>query len=130
MGFAKGSELARRVLAQYDAMEFSADGEFLHSHIAPAMFMRGCGRRVQEIASPAEFIDDDAVLNVLPPEYFSPKEWKSGRVVLTKNTYSIHQFNGNWLNLGGKLQKWLGNHGHPLHRVMARIRQSFKNKLR
>ena len=35
----------------------------------------------------------------------------------------------NWLNLGEKLQKWLGNHGHPLYRVMARIRQSFKNNL-
>lgn len=31
-----------------------------------------------------------------PPEYFCPKSFKTGMMKLTKNTYSIHQFDASW----------------------------------
>ena len=33
---------------------------------------------------------------VYPPEFFSPKDWETGEVVLTQNTISIHHFNATW----------------------------------
>lgn len=33
---------------------------------------------------------------IFPNEYFSPKNWKTGEINLTKNTYTIHHFNASW----------------------------------
>lgn len=33
---------------------------------------------------------------VYPTEYFAPKEYQTGKVRITKNTYSIHHYNGSW----------------------------------
>ena len=31
-----------------------------------------------------------------PHDYFCPKDWETGKIFLTKNTYTIHHFNGSW----------------------------------
>jgi hypothetical protein len=36
-------------------------------------------------------------LHILPKEYLCPKDFASGRVMLTGNTYTIHHFDGSWL---------------------------------
>lgn len=33
---------------------------------------------------------------VYPKEYFCPKDYLSGQIVLTENTYTIHHFSGSW----------------------------------
>ncbi len=35
-------------------------------------------------------------VTIFPPEYFCPKDFETGFVRITKNTYSIHQFDGSW----------------------------------
>lgn len=35
-------------------------------------------------------------ISVLPSEYFAPKNWKTGQIDLTENTYSIHHFDASW----------------------------------
>lgn len=37
-------------------------------------------------------------INVLPAEYFSPKDNRTGKIRITPNTYCIHHFDGNWFN--------------------------------
>jgi len=38
-----------------------------------------------------------AGLTVYPTEYFCPKNWKTGVLKLTEDTYTIHHFDGSWL---------------------------------
>ena len=51
-------------------------------------------------------------LTIFPAEYFAPKDYYSGKINLTKNTYSIHHFDGSWVNHGtgwirkDKLDSW------------------------
>ena len=51
-------------------------------------------------------------LTIFPAEYFAPKEYFSGKITLTKNTYSIHHFDASWVNSGiglirkNKLDSW------------------------
>lgn len=51
-------------------------------------------------------------LTIFPAEYFAPKEYFSGKITLTKNTYSIHHFDAYWVNNGlgmikkDKLDNW------------------------
>lgn len=33
---------------------------------------------------------------LFPSEYFSPKDFESGKLTITENTYTIHHYNGSW----------------------------------
>jgi len=35
-------------------------------------------------------------LSIYPMEYFCPKSWLTKKIIITKNTYSIHHFEGSW----------------------------------
>lgn len=37
-------------------------------------------------------------MNIYSSDYFHPYDYMSGRTMLTQNTYSIHHFNGGWLD--------------------------------
>ena len=39
---------------------------------------------------------DLGVVTLYPHDYFCPKDWKSGNIYLTENSYAIHHFNGSW----------------------------------
>ena len=37
-------------------------------------------------------------VKILPADYFSPKDNRTGKVRITPNTYTIHHFDGNWFS--------------------------------
>lgn len=43
-----------------------------------------------------QMLNDDIVL--YPKEYFCPKDYETGKIHITKNTYTIHHFSGSWIN--------------------------------
>lgn len=53
-------------------------------------------------------------LTIFPAEYFAPKEFFSGKINLTENTYSIHHFDASWVEVNyglgimkkDRLDKW------------------------
>lgn len=44
-------------------------------------------------------------MTVYSSDYFSPYDYMSGELVTTENTFSIHHFNGGWLDEGAKNQR-------------------------
>lgn len=38
----------------------------------------------------------DGIVTMYPHEYFCPKDWETGKINLTENTYTIHHFSGSW----------------------------------
>lgn len=71
-------------------------------------------------------------LNVLPMDYFSPKNTRTLALEITGNTYSIHHFNGSWHSLAQqkhvalrtKLCKVLGE---PIGEVLSTVCAIFIN---
>lgn len=55
---------------------------------------------------------------IYPKEYFSPKSYKTGKIHVTKNTYTIHHFAGSWIpweqRLEMKMWRLTGIKKHPL----------------
>lgn len=47
-------------------------------------------------------------VTIFPFEYFCAKDYKTGEIKVTKNTYTIHHFNGSWLSKKKKVKKILG----------------------
>lgn len=74
-------------------------------------------KKVMEYYERHDFIDDDgymdtttlptvlarklkgANLEILPMDFFSPKNTRTLELQITKNTYSVHHFNGSWHSL-------------------------------
>ncbi len=42
---------------------------------------------------------------IYPPEYFCPKDYWTGVISLTKNTYSIHHFDASWFSKEQQIEK-------------------------
>ena len=55
------------------------------------------------ISSIDNFIKEKKVVCVLPMDYFSPKNYVTKKIVITKNTYTIHHFAGTWQPLWKKI---------------------------
>ena len=114
MGCVKGFPLYREFLDRYSARRFlNADGTYNYTTIVD-YFTELCVESGLESTSEIQFINNMAVF---PPEYFYPLEQKTGKVLSTKNTRTIHWFNGSWLpeeersyiQLRGKLRKCMPN---------------------
>lgn len=47
-----------------------------------------------ELNNQFQRIDD--TLTIYPSDYFCPKDWQTGKINITENTYCIHHFNASW----------------------------------
>lgn len=67
---------------------------------------------------------DDKEIAILPFDYFSPKSYSTGKLKITSNTYSIHQFSGTWKPWEERLEHklWLAL-GLKNHAIMRRFNQ-------
>lgn len=45
---------------------------------------------------------------ILPSDYLSPKDWRTGRLAVTENTRTIHHFAGTWLSRKERVAAWCG----------------------
>ena len=46
-----------------------------------------------------------AGIYIYPKEYFCPQSFETGLIEITKNTYTIHHFDGSWLNNNAKIKQ-------------------------
>lgn len=99
IGSEKGWPLAKLMLDRYDSKDFKREDGHLDLRSLPYM-LRRCiefNYRYHPISLVSQFSLDKDVINVFPVDFFSPKEWGSGRITVTQNTYSIHHFAASWL---------------------------------
>ena len=58
-----------------------------------------------------------ADVNIYPSEYFCPINMETGKLSITKNTYSIHRFAGSWEK---KSNKFRGNVYRLINRFLGK----------
>ena len=84
-----------RLLADYDAIHFRLEDGTLDMTACPdrnatalsELGVRADGSR-QECCG----------IQFFPAEYFSPKDWRSGKCAITANSYSIHHYKASWMS--------------------------------
>lgn len=93
-GAEAGAEILREIMADYAEIPFLlADGSFDDTPCPQRnteAFLR-CGL---EQNNRRQVLSDGTL--VLPAEFFAPKNWKTGELTLTENTYSIHHYDASW----------------------------------
>lgn len=92
-GAEKGSDVVKELLKQYCDIPFDlGSGEY---------DMTPCPKRNSLVFERYGFKYEDKLFQIkdfviLPSDYLSPKDFKSGVVTCTNNTVSIHHFDGSW----------------------------------
>ena len=83
-GAEKGLPFLKSAMAFYESHDFCDKNGFLNTTTLPTVMAR---------------VLRDKPLEILPMDYFSPKNTRTLALEMTKNTYSIHHFNGSWHSL-------------------------------
>lgn len=84
MGTEKGFPFLKKVMSFYEEHNFIDDKGTLNTTTLPTIL--------------AQKLKGEEI-NVLPMDFFSPKNTRTLELQITKNTYSIHHFNGSWHSL-------------------------------
>ncbi len=83
-GAEKNLQFLKSVMAFYESHDFCEKNGFLNTTTLPTVMAR---------------VLRDNPLEIFPMDYFSPKNTRTLALEMTKNTYSIHHFNGSWHSL-------------------------------
>ena len=117
MGTEKGAQWVRECMEYYETHPFVRSDGSLDMRSVPLLI-------------------DDVMLNhrdieILPMDYFSPKDFNTGRTHVTANTFCIHHYSCSWINKGMMFKVKIMAHrllyvlfGHKGHNAIVRkIRQ-------
>lgn len=89
-----------------DILDFYADKEFIlpngnfNQITIPSIMLKIFKQKygLSLIANPSKFNHDEKQIQILPPEFFSPKRCSDNYAIVTNNTRTIHHFDGSWTN--------------------------------
>jgi hypothetical protein len=102
-GVERHSLWIKECLSYYENRAFVNDGR-LDTKILPVVINEVLAPNfkivsVTNLTEASILNDDPREIRVLPSEFFSPKYYWTGKVVVTENTICIHHFSGSWLPL-------------------------------
>jgi len=94
MGAKKGNKWIKTLLEEYSDLKFVKDDGTLD---LTTNVIRITNTTVKEFdLVPNNTYQDLGDVVLYTHDYFCPKDWASGEINLTPNTYTIHHFNGSW----------------------------------
>lgn len=102
MGFEKGNALIKKMIGLYDEGGF--DCRVPNSkHFFNELYNE---YKLQALSSEPILLKD---ISVYPVDYFSPKDFVTKKINITKNTFCIHHFDGTWKSGGAKMKDSIQN---------------------
>ncbi len=115
MGSIKNGEWVKILLEYYDNKHFINEDGSLDTTTNVTIITK-LTKENYKISLNNQYQDIPSILTLYPKDYFCPKSYKTGKIYLTENTYTIHHFNGSWLeeksinsrNTNYKIIKFLG----------------------
>lgn len=100
LGFEKGHKLIGNLLKYYEGKRFyKKDGTF-DTKPLPYIIREEIDKdfTYKPIRDISEYDNNPDIINVFPVDTFSPKSWDTKEILFTENTFSIHHFEGSWLD--------------------------------
>lgn len=114
-GAEPGNLFIRKCLEYYDSRHFiKPDGLPDKAAVMPKIMQDILGTlpgTVKHLIDAESFDPSEACMQILPVEYFSPKDHWSGKLTnMSQNTYSIHHGMASWVPWGKKVSLWVRRH--------------------
>jgi hypothetical protein len=93
MGSKKDFEFFKLLLNKYENRKFAIMPGFYDLTTNVRIITQECVKRGLKLVNEKQTISG---LTLFPTEYFCPKDFKTGLIKITKNTYAIHYFTTSW----------------------------------
>lgn len=95
MAAEKGNKWIEDLLKEYDFLEFiKEDGTYdVTTNVTRITNLTLEKYGLNPISS---YQNLNNIVVLYPYDYFCPKDWETGKIKLTENTYTIHHFSGSW----------------------------------
>ena len=94
MAAKKGNKWIKMLLDEYDDLKFIKDDGTFDLTTNVIRITEATIKNYNLI--PNDTFQDLGDVVLYPHDYFCPKNWFSGKIEITSNTYAIHHFNGSW----------------------------------
>lgn len=102
MACQKGHAMFIELLKEYDYAHFIRDDGTYDTTTNVARITKTCLKYGLKLDNTFQTVNN---FTLFPSEYFCPKDWDTGTIEFTENTYTIHHFAGSWLSTTAKLKK-------------------------
>lgn len=124
IAFPQGSVFIKGILDSYLNKDFINNDNSLNTEPLPRIIRRYIAANYEYhlIHNKEEYMDDPSIINVFSEDFFSPKNYKTKEVKKTRNTYSIHHFDGSWVSTN--------NEGAPSPQKKISQKSSVKKNIR
>lgn len=99
LGFEKGNKMIGNLLKRYEGRSFYKKDGQIDNEPLPYIIRNEIDTnfKYNPIYKVSDFNYDPNVINIFPVDWFSPKSWDTKEINVTENTYSVHHFEGSWL---------------------------------
>lgn len=99
IGAEQGCAWLKKCLSYYKDRFFINDNGKMEMQVLPAVLLSILKKNytLQSISQISEFDFSQHKVCYFPYDYFSPKNYVTKKMQITKNTYSIHHFAGTWI---------------------------------
>lgn len=99
-GAEKGATIIKELRDCYDNLLFVENGEM---NLTPAPVINTAFLKEKGYVYSKEKHTFES-LTIFPSEYFCPTDMKTGKINITKNTYSIHHYAASWCDRGSRIR--------------------------
>lgn len=101
LGVEKNSPWIKACLDRYEGRSFIKPSGDFDTRVLPIIIERCLKKKgfLLESVDNVEFLGNSRTqtIKVLPYRFFSPKSYKSGKICVSEDTYTIHHFAGSWI---------------------------------
>ena len=126
IGCEKGWDIMVALEQRYHGRHFQLSNSTCDVTVLPAIIYKAvlALKKPRLISSSADFDYDKGIINIFPSDYFSPKDIMTGEIIVTDNTYTIHNFSGSWITKE-ILDEWNGKRRKSFRRLSIDIVKQF-----
>ena len=93
-GAEKGSPILAEMMADYQVIPFVLPDGSYNPVTCPMMNKPTLVKHGFVSENKEQLLED--VIHIYPSEYFCPKSYETGKIKVTRNTFTIHHFNASW----------------------------------
>lgn len=117
MAASKNNEWIKMLLEFYDDKSFTLqNGELYNTPNTKTITEQTMSKYDLTLNNKYQVLDGD--IHIYPFDYFCAKDWRTGKVHITKNTFTIHHFMGSWVS---KKDKTIGRVKYFMKLLLRRI---------
>lgn len=99
IGSSRENSLVANLIKEYDDIHFLEDGKMdLTTNVE---------RITPYVKNTVTMTYDNDKILLFSSDYFSPKSYSTGEIMLTENTYTIHHFNCSWYSTKDKIKAYI-----------------------